>query len=187
MHVSVLKDEVGFPSIVEVTKGRRKLKVTTDPNQGFTIEAPRSLLPDPMDAFRVVMPRVSYQKTVDEIQGEDNTEVSYNAANYELKKVIGVELNSSRNLTEVIATFKALGVGTAYIKITYEVTGGSETTWLEESIASQTYVVVQNTLQIPLEDWAIIRVYLKASAGETAYNKQLTVVGDVISIVGHLF
>jgi len=189
MKVEVLKDNVGFPSIVNITKNGRTMKVTSDPNMGFTIEGQSGVLPDYMEAFRVILPRVSYQKEVGVTQAEDNTIVSTNVAAWTLLKSVGIQLSDSRSLDRIIATYRTNNVAqAAFLRVTYQTATVGETVLLEVSTNSDTYDVVNNTLQNPINEPVIIRAYLMtALAPNSAFNQQLTLIGDNISLVGHLF
>lgn len=191
MTVEVNKDQYGFPSIVTITKEGKTLRVTTNPDMGFTIEGPRGLLPDVMEAFRVILPRVSYQKEVDVIQAEENTEVSSSVVAYTLMKAMGLQLSESRTGTGIILSFWTDNVAIAAgLKLTYQIEGGAETTWFEETTTSTIPIIIRKTLcaanmiNMPVT----VRLYLKrAAAGGSSYSKQLTMLGDIMRLMGHVF
>lgn len=189
MTVEVNKDAYGFPSIVSITKEGKTLQVTTNPDMGFTIEGPRGLLPDVMEAFRVILPRVSYHQEVGVTQGEENTEVTNNTTAYVLVKTVGLILSESHIFHSMVLSLKAeVGTETSYIKVTVQPEGKAETTFYEGSTSSVAYIIKTVTTAQKLNTNTVFRVYLKNSvAGHKAFSKQMMLVGDNVNLVGHLF
>ena len=191
IKVQIDKDATGFPSIVTITDRGKKLKVTSIPMEGFTIDGPRSIMPSAFETFRVIMPRVSYQKEVGLIQAEDNTQVTSGGAaadTYVLVKTLGTILTETHDIYKVIVTFWALA-NTATVKVTYEEEGAAEMTWLEQSTTDTDPVTYIGILSDKIDTDTVFRVYVKNSAigVDETLTEQLTFFGDKISAVGHLF
>ena len=188
MTIKIAKDTLGFPSIVDIDKSGKKLKITTDSGVGFTIEGRRGTLPDFMEAYSVVLPRISHQKEADVIQGEDFTEVSSVGAGYKLSKVLGVQLSESKTVNRVIATLKSEDAAiTAGIKVTYQAEGGAETTLIEDSTNSTVYLIYSANIAPDLFEFITFRVYLFGAGAFSGYNAQFTTIGDKLAIVGQMF
>lgn len=60
----ILKDEHGNPTVAEITKRGRTLKVSYDPDLGFTFTGPRSVMPSVVDIAALIYPPELQQKLV---------------------------------------------------------------------------------------------------------------------------
>lgn len=188
--VKVLRDDEKAPMHVEITKGyRRPLKVDFQPAVGFILEGSRRDLPTVGEIISMIyQERLSSQKEVDCIQAEDNTLVTATGTSYELVKVLGVYLSESRTVTKVAASTKNDSGSATKLKVTSQVSGGSEETILEESTTSMTEVVFTVALPTALHQYVILRVYLNAQSGAViASNQQFTAFGDLVTELVHAF